>query len=877
MAKLKAEVASRRRGNLKSFSVLIVLVLIAALGAAIVPASPVEAIGTNYYVRTDGSDSNDGSANDAAHAWLTIQHAVDTVATGDTINVAAGTYTETGGPFYTDHYGLKFDVTQGGITLRGANAGTPGTGTRGPESIIEGPDVLHGNAIFIFDGADGVVIDGFTLRAGDDIVENRADDVVIKNNIITPSASPVTTNSPGIFACECDNLTVSYNWVYDIGVTGGGCGMFLGLASYSADITNSLVEHNLIENSGGAGILFNYASGTGGNTVQYNEIKNVGHDGIRAGPPAHGTTIQCNEIYGSARDGVRIMGDAASHQINYNSIYNSVAYGVNNLDAATLDAENNWWGANDGPDDDDGVINGSGDKISTNVDADPWIQFTLAANPTQIVADGTSQSDLTAKLKNSDDTIVAPDAQLNQLPDFAKVTFTTDKGTVGSTSITEDLTDGQATAKLTSSTTVETASVTAQAKNASEAAISGATDTATVDFIPGGSSTVAVAADPEEITADGTSTSTITATVNDQYGHPVADGTDVVFETDHGAFASSTVTKQTVGGVATATLTSESSTEVVIATVTATANGASKTTSVFFIPAGGPGVEESKIETVDGSGTVGDTPTGGDVDIDADGDHTITTAKYDSNPGGSPSFEASGNYYDVHLDDDTGVNSLTIEFCPATASTVIYWWNGTSWVAASNQVYASGCVTVTITATTTPCLADLSGAVFGSGTPTPVPTPAPTPAPAPAPPPGPRASPSMATPTQLPPDMALQYLAVNPQQTYAGQPVTITTNVSNTGGATGSYTVVLMINGQQEASRLVSVGAMSAVPVKFTVTKDVPGTYTVTIGGQQSSFTILGTGGGTSGSPVSGGLIAIILIIGVLLIASVVLLVRRLA
>ena len=135
--------------------------------------------------------------------------------------------------------------------------------------------------------------------------------------------------------------------------------------------------------------------------------------------------------------------------------------------------------------------------------------------------------------------------------------------------------------------------------------------------------------------------------------------------------------------------------------------------------------------------------------------------------------------------------------------------------------------------------------------------------------PKPRASPSMARPTQLPPAMALQYLAVNPQHTYAGQPVTITTNVSNTGGATGSYTVVLMINGQQEATRLVSAGAMSAVPVKFTVTKDVPGTYTVTIGNQQSSFTILG--GGTSGSAGSGGLI-VILIIGLLVLATVVVL-----
>ena len=126
--------------------------------------------------------------------------------------------------------------------------------------------------------------------------------------------------------------------------------------------------------------------------------------------------------------------------------------------------------------------------------------------------------------------------------------------------------------------------------------------------------------------------------------------------------------------------------------------------------------------------------------------------------------------------------------------------------------------------------------------------------------------------SQTPPDVMLSYMNVTPQQILAGEPVTIMVNVSNSGGTTGSHTVVLMINGQQEETRLVTVGAQSAQPEKFIVTRDVPGTYKVTIGNQQAEFTVLGTS--TAGSPVSGALI-IAIFIGIVLIASVVVLFLR--
>jgi hypothetical protein len=126
-----------------------------------------------------------------------------------------------------------------------------------------------------------------------------------------------------------------------------------------------------------------------------------------------------------------------------------------------------------------------------------------------------------------------------------------------------------------------------------------------------------------------------------------------------------------------------------------------------------------------------------------------------------------------------------------------------------------------------------------------------------------------------PPQMSLQYLNISPQQASASQPVTIMTNVVNTGDSAGNLNVALKINGQVEESRMVSVGPMASQPVKFTVTRDQPGTYTVDIVDKSGSFIIVGdsSSSGAAGSK-TGALIALALI-GVLIVATVVVLLFR--
>lgn len=86
-----------------------------------------------YYVRTDGSDSNNGLANTSGGAFLTIQKAIDTACALDlsiynvTINVADGTYS--GGVVLKPYIGTGPIAIVGNTTTPG-NCLLQGTGTR---------------------------------------------------------------------------------------------------------------------------------------------------------------------------------------------------------------------------------------------------------------------------------------------------------------------------------------------------------------------------------------------------------------------------------------------------------------------------------------------------------------------------------------------------------------------------------------------------------------------------------------------------------------------------------------------------------------------------------------------------------------------------
>ncbi|GAC1341083.1 MAG: hypothetical protein NVSMB29_10970 [Candidatus Dormibacteria bacterium] len=95
------------------------------------------------------------------------------------------------------------------------------------------------------------------------------------------------------------------------------------------------------------------------------------------------------------------------------------------------------------------------------------------------------------------------------------------------------------------------------------------------------------------------------------------------------------------------------------------------------------------------------------------GTGSISLATYTTNPAPLPPAGATAGttYFDVYLGAQSTFTSITISRCGAVAGTQLDWWNGSAWLAASNQTFdpASGCVNLLVTSTTSPALKDLTG------------------------------------------------------------------------------------------------------------------------------------------------------------------------
>ena len=124
-----------------------------------------------------------------------------------------------------------------------------------------------------------------------------------------------------------------------------------------------------------------------------------------------------------------------------------------------------------------------------------------------------------------------------------------------------------------------------------------------------------------------------------------------------------------------------------------------------------------------------------------------------------------------------------------------------------------------------------------------------------------------------PANLSVSSLSISPHQVKSGEEVTISINVANTGGETGSYNAVLYINGAVEDSQSVSVAPGVTENVIFKVSKSQAGVYDVLIAEQSGQFEVVG--GGWVGGGLGTSRIVAIVAIAIALIVGVVFILRR--
>ncbi len=89
------------------------------------------------------------------------------------------------------------------------------------------------------------------------------------------------------------------------------------------------------------------------------------------------------------------------------------------------------------------------------------------------------------------------------------------------------------------------------------------------------------------------------------------------------------------------------------------------------------------------------------------------------------------------------------------------------------------------------------------------------------------------------PIFSVSNLTISPNQVKAGQPVTISALITNSGNETGRYSLVLRINGIVEGITELTLQPGASQAASFTVVKETGGEYYAEIDGLMGSFTVI--------------------------------------
>ncbi|MEK7354598.1 MAG: cohesin domain-containing protein [Chloroflexota bacterium] len=92
--------------------------------------------------------------------------------------------------------------------------------------------------------------------------------------------------------------------------------------------------------------------------------------------------------------------------------------------------------------------------------------------------------------------------------------------------------------------------------------------------------------------------------------------------------------------------------------------------------------------------------------------------------------------------------------------------------------------------------------------------------------------------TTVPASFSISDFSVSKREVGLGESVTVSVLVTNTGGSSGNYGVVLKVNGAKDSEQNVTLGAGQLQTVSFFVAKSVAGRYDIDVNGKTGQFTV---------------------------------------
>ncbi len=342
-----------------------------------------------------------------------IQRGIDAATAGDTVNVEAGTYTD------------SVSITKA-LTLRGAQAGVSAGTRSGAESIIDGGGVSVVGA--------AATVDGFTIEnvtSGDGMYlapssggsqvlnnifqgnvfglylnDNGSAQTLVSQNLFLNNDAPGSSSGDSIYSDQnAENVLIDSNTF-----NGPGDSAVVVAATFGSTVnTNITISNNLIEDenvfllgasnvtikadtlSGSIGIV-DIDGGDSNITVEQSTISGASHAAVRVansygylgfGPNSDITITQNFLDNNAAAVKVDAGSLTGSMNVNINHITGN-AVGLENDSTTTIDATQNWWGTSDGP---NTILNTfkhptTGDSvIGSDVLIAPWLDDGIDSQP----------------------------------------------------------------------------------------------------------------------------------------------------------------------------------------------------------------------------------------------------------------------------------------------------------------------------------------------------------------------------------------------------------------------------------------------------------------------------------------------------------------